>query len=369
MRQAAGVRTPQGVPLAGMLALAYTAVIAYASLQPFRDWRFPPPEILRFLVAPWPHYVTLEDLTINFAAYVPLGFLLALALQRRISAPGAALAAAALAALLSLTMESIQMFLPSRIASNVDLLMNGGGALFGAMAAPLFRPSRFPGSRLAAVREEFLPPGTLTDIGLAVVFLWLVTHLHPTAQPFGTGDLRGTFDLPGYFAHTPQRLFFAEAVVVLFNLLGLGLLMASLMRRASLVLPAIAAAVATGLTVKTIGAVMLFDASAPLVWLTPGAALGLAGGALLLYLFARLPRIAALPVALACLAAATVAINLAPGNPYQTLPPGLVPGSATYLLRFSNIVRALSELWPFLAMGYLAAAMVGLIGNRRRNSL
>lgn len=347
---------PRGMRLAWIVALAYTVLIVYASLQPFRDWRFPPAEILRFLSAPWPRYITLEDVLINLAAYAPLGFLLALALRARFAAPAAVLLAAVLAASLSLAMESAQMFLPMRIASNVDLLTNSAGGLFGAMAAPLLSPSGFPGGRLAAWRKQRFAPGAVTDTGLVIVCLWLVTHLHPTAQVFGTGNLRGTFDLPVYLTHTPQLLFAAEAAIVVLNLLGLGLLIRMLTGAANRPFSTIVAVVAAGLLLKTMAAVTLFNSPGPLVWLTPGVALGLGLGMLLLYPLIRMPEIASLITALLCLGAAVAAINFAPDNPYQTIPPKLIPGSTTHLLRFSSIVRALSELWPFLAVGYLVAA-------------
>lgn len=359
----------RGLHLAWILALAYTVLIVYASLQPFRDWRFPPPEILHFLSAPWPRYITLEDVLINLAAYVPLGFLVALALRTRIAPPAAVLLAAVLAALLSLLMESVQMFLPARIASNVDLLTNGAGGLFGAMAAPLLSPSGFPGRRLAAWRQRRFAPGTVTDTGLVIVCLWLFTHLHPTAQLFGTGNLRGIFDWPAYFTHTPQLLFAAEAAIVFLNLVGLGLLITVLMRDMNHPFSIIVAVVAAGLLVKTIAAVTLFDSPGPLVWLTPGVALGLALGSLLLYPLVRMPQFVSLIVALLYLGAAVAVINFAPDNPYQTLPSKLIPGSTTHLLRFSNIVRALSELWPFLAVGYLIAAASSLAAPRHRNRL
>lgn len=346
----------RSVTLAWILASAYTLLIVYASLQPLLGWRLPPAEVLRFLTAPWPHYITLEDLLINTAAYVPLGFLLALALSPRRSALRAVLAAAALGALLSLTMEAIQMFLPKRIASNVDLLTNSVGGLFGAMAAPLLSPSGFPGRRLAAWRRQLFVPGTIADTGLVLGGLWLFTHLHPTAQLFGTGNLRSTFDLPVYLIHTPGRLLSAEAVIVFFNLVGLGLLIAGFTRHAAPPLRIITAVVGTGLLVKTVAAVVLFGAPGPLVWLTPGVALGLTAGALVLYPLVRMPYLPKMITALICLCGAVAVINFAPDNPYQTVPPKLIPGSTTHLLRFSNIVRALSELWPFLVIGFLLAA-------------
>src|SRR3954466_14302043 len=69
-------RAPRGL-LARILAVAYFVVIAYTSLQPFSGWWIPPEEIRSFLWAPWPRYITLEDVLVNICAYVPLGFLLA----------------------------------------------------------------------------------------------------------------------------------------------------------------------------------------------------------------------------------------------------------------------------------------------------
>lgn len=343
-------------PLAWILALAYLLIIVYASLQPFRDWRFPSGEILRFLTAPWPRYITLSDVLINLIAYAPFGFLLALGLKTRLGARAAVVTAALLAAMLSLAMEGVQMFLPARVASNVDLLTNSAGALFGAMAAPLLSSSGFPGRRIAAMRQRWFIPGTMADVGLVIICLWLLTHLHPTAQSFGTGYLRATFDLPAYLSHTPQLLLLAETAVVFFNFLGLGLLMSSLMRRAPSRLALIVTVVAIGLAIKSVAAVALFKLTGPFTWLTPGVALGLLSGALLLYPLNRLPRPAKIAVATACFCAAVAAINLAPDNPYQTVPPQLLAGNPSHILSFSGIIRALSELWPFLTVSYLLVA-------------
>jgi VanZ family protein len=353
-----------GFRLAWILALAYTLLIAYASLQPFRAWRNPPPEVLGFLTAPWPHFITLEDVLINLAAYAPLGFMLAIALRGRFTARVSVLVAALAATGVSLAMESAQMFLPARIASNVDLLTNGTGALFGAMAAPLLSPSRFPGQRLAAWREGLFATGTAADTGLVIVGMWLLTHLHPTAQAFGTGNLRNTFELPAYFIHTPLRLISAEASIVLFNLLGLGLLIAAVSQNPRRAFTIVAAIVAVGLAVRAIAAMTLFNSPGPFTWLTPGVALGLLAGALALYPLLRVPQTAMLFLAIFTLGAAVAVINFAPDNPYQTIPPKLLPGATTHLLRFSSIARALSELWPFLAIAYLVAATLGLRPQR-----
>ena len=345
------------VRLAWILALAYLLVIVYASLQPFRGWRVPPEEVLRFLTAPWPRYITLEDIVVNLAAYAPLGFLLSIGCGVRYGPGRGVLAATFAAALASLAMEAAQMFLPARIASNVDLLTNGLGALIGAMAAPLFAPTRLVGAKLHAARHRLFVEGMTADVGFVIVCLWLLTQFHPTVQLFGAGDVRATFDLPVRFPHTAQLTFSHEAAIAMLNLVGLGLLVSALMHAAPRRILVIGTLVGTALVIKLWVAVAVMKASAPFAWLTPGVSLGLLGGGILLYGLVRLPRGGQLALAALCIVAATVAINLAPDNPYQSVPPQFFARGPSHFLSISGIVRALSELWPLLAVSYLAYAL------------
>ncbi len=348
------------VRLARILALAYLLVVVYASVQPLRGWRMPAPETLAFLTAPWPHYITLEDILINIAAYVPLGFLLSIGYGARYGAGLGVLAAAFLASGLSLAMEAVQLFLPARIASNVDLLTNSLGALIGAMAAPLFAPSRLVGRRVHELRHRLFQEGMVADVGFVIVCLWVLTQLHPTAQLFGTGAVRAVFELPVYFAHTPRLVLTIEMAVVFFNLIALGLILSASMQRAARPMLLIAAVVGTGLALKTVAAV-LAKAAHPFVWLTPGVSFGLLAGWLALYALVKLPRRAQLALAVFSILAATATINLAPDNPYQNVLPQLIARGPSHFLSFSGIIRALSELWPLLAVAYL----VGAMGERR----
>jgi VanZ family protein len=349
-----GGSSPHGVRLAWILALAYLLVIAYASLQPFRGWRAPPQEVLHFLFSAWPPYVTLRDVAVNVAAYLPLGFLFSIACGARIRPARGAIAATLAAAMVSLAMEAAQMFLPARIASNIDLLANTLGALLGAMAAPLFAPTRILGGKLHAAHHHLFRDGMKAEAGLVIVGLWLITQLHPTAQPFGSGGIRVTFNLPAYLAHTPSLALGSQAMVVLLSLTGVGLMVCALMRDAARPLPVIATLIAAVLLIKIFTAVVFDLASAPVAWLTPGVMLGVLVGSALLYGAAHLPRLAQLAVAAGCIAAATAVINLAPDNPYHSVPSLLLARGTSHFLSFSSIVRALSELWPLLAIGYLA---------------
>jgi VanZ family protein len=350
-------RAPPRLRLAWILAVAYLLVIAYASLQPFTGWHMPPEEIRRFLTAPWPRWITLEDVLLNIAAYVPLGFLLAHALRVRLGDRLAVAAAALLAAALSTTMETLQAYMPGRIASNVDVLTNSIGGVIGALAAPLFAPTRALGRRLARLRREWFVYTTSAEAGMVLAGLWIFAQLHPTAQLFGTGDLRSTFSLPAWMQHTPQLLLSAEAAVAGFNVLALGLIAAALMRETKPRGQALAAVLAAGFVTKGVAAIALARPEAALWWLSPGVALGIVAGALLLYPLAHLPRRARWVAATLSLLAALIAINVAPLNPYQTIPAQLLTGGPTHFLSFSSIVQALSELWPFLAIAYTIAAL------------
>ena len=64
------------------LALAYVALLIYASLFPFSGWTAPS-NPFGFLAPAWPHHWRRVDILINVLAYVPLGLLLARWWSRR----------------------------------------------------------------------------------------------------------------------------------------------------------------------------------------------------------------------------------------------------------------------------------------------
>jgi VanZ family protein len=65
-------------PLAGV----YAALVVYASLYPFADWRYQGIMPWAFLASPLPRYWSGFDVAVNVLGYMPLGFLLALSALR-----------------------------------------------------------------------------------------------------------------------------------------------------------------------------------------------------------------------------------------------------------------------------------------------
>ena len=89
------------------LSWLYGGLIVYASLYPFVGWRVPGVGPLDFLVLGWPRYWTSFDFVANLLGYLPLGFLLFVAVVRSGRRAGAAaLLACTGGALLSLANSS-----------------------------------------------------------------------------------------------------------------------------------------------------------------------------------------------------------------------------------------------------------------------
>ena len=312
----------------------------------------PPEQVRGFLTAPWPRYLTVADIALNLAAYLPLGTMLFIALRPPLRAAWAFVFATLIATGLSLAIESVQMFLPSRIASNVDLLSNGAGAASGALAAWLLTRARNP---LATLRGRMVRADALGNCGLILVALWILVQFHPAPLALGGGDLREALGIPPLFAYTPQSYLRAETGMAALAVMGVGLLISVLVRPERYAMPAIALTLLLTLTAKSIAAITLARAAQWLQWLTPGVAAGTAGGIVLLALLLRFAPVARATIAILCVAAGACIVNATPENPYQSLPAFMLSPQPAHLTNFSHIVRALSQIWPLAAVIWLLA--------------
>ena len=171
---------------ASPLALIYAVLIVYASLYPFADWRDQGMGAWAFLLAPRSRYWTGFDVAINVVGYVPFGGLLALSALRTGRLIRPLLFAFLCATLLSLCMEALQSFLPVRVASREDWLLNTAGAWVGAIVTLLLE-------RLGAIdrwshfrRRWFIES---SRGGLVLLATWPLALLFPPPVPFGLGQI------------------------------------------------------------------------------------------------------------------------------------------------------------------------------------
>ncbi len=342
-------RQPPATALPRYLCIAYTLLIAYASLHPFSGWRDPGLPLLTFLDAPWPRYWTVFDLVVNVLAYLPLGFLLTLALRRASSRGVAAFAALLLGVSLSFTLECIQNWLPSRVASNVDLACNSLGCGLGVLLA--LRQDARLFERIARLQHYLLAPKPHAEAGLVLLGLWLLIQLSPETQLFGAGNLRPLLELMPAVPYAAKSFFVIETAITVCNMIAVGLMARTLMANRGSPGLVIAAFFIAALIVRTLAAAILVAPAEAFAWLTPGARLGLLTGGALLALMLLLP--AALRVALAglLLMAATVLVNLSPANPYSAA--ALATWRQGHFLNFNGLTRLTASFWPFIALPYL----------------
>jgi VanZ family protein len=358
------------------LAWLYVALIVYASLYPFSGWRLPGHSPLAFLFAPWWRWWSVSDAVFNLLGYMPLGALVFVAAVRsevsRWRAFGYAVAAGSL---VSLGMETLQNFLAMRIASNVDLGLNALGTLLGAGLAA--SAHRFGGvERWEVVRSRWFIRRSAG--GFALLLLWPVALLFPTALPFGLGQVLGrvrealavlledtaaagwiegwtTPVAPAGLGPAGERLLVALGLLAPCTI-ALAIAMPGA-RRVVLVL----GAVLLGLGVTTLSIALNFGPDHALAWITPqvaqAVALGTAAGALL----SLAPRRLVAAIGLMVLTALVMLVARAPADPYYAQ--SLQAWEQGRFIRFHGAAQWAGWIWPYAAIIYLLARVAARDGN------
>lgn len=338
-----------------VLALLYALAVVYASLQPFGDWIAPPAGAPFWLFSPgrarWPRY----DVIANVVAYLPLGAFVALIPRRAVPAFRIALGAATGLAL-SFAMESLQAWIPPRDANVVDLVTNAAGALAGAAIAAAVARRPDARAKLSAWRRGLFLPGTLGDVGLALVALWLVAQLNPAIPLFAiTFDPAADRVLPGAVPAADSAVTVIEAAASAFQLLGVGLFVALLVRHRRLVGAAVLLLVGAALLLKGIAAILLLKPAAWEGWLRPGASTGIAVGALALLAAIALPRPAMITLCGIALLSSLLTPLLASDILFTRAPLTLFSWRYGHLLNFNGVTHTVLLLWPVAAAAWLFA--------------
>ena len=352
------------------LALAYAALIVYASLYPFADWRDQGIAPWSYLWAPWPKYWTGFDFGINVAGYAPLGFLMALAVLRTRPAAGgwqAMLRAGLAGSAIAFAMETLQSYLPARIPSNVDLGLNALGAFAGAvLAAGLERIGAV--ARWSRARSSWFVDDARG--GLVLLALWPVALLFPAAVTFGLGQVferleaaiaEWLVDTP-FLDWMPLREFelqpLVPAVELLCVMLGalvpclLGFLVTRSVARRAVLMPAILAA---GVAASALSAALSWGPEHAWAWLSLPVQVGIAAAVVMGVLLLGAPRRLCAALLLVALVLHLSLLNQAPESAYfaQTL--------ATWeqgrFIRFHGLAQWLGWLWPFATLGYVLVAL------------
>jgi VanZ family protein len=344
------------------LALIYAVLIVYASLYPFSDWRDQGMSAWSFLQAPLPTYWTWFDVAINLAGYVPFGGLLALSALRSGRRRSPLLFAFLCASLLALGMESLQGFLPVRVASREDWLLNSAGALVGAVAA-LALEHLGAIDRWSHFRKRWFVEGY--HGGLVLLATWPMALLFPPAVPFGLGQIfeRVEAAMAEQVANTPfldwlpvreielqPLLPSAELVCVFLGLLIPCLLGFCVIRPGFRRLLFVPLYIGAGVLVTALSAMLSWGPGHAWSWLDLPSQVALVAALVLAPLLALAPSRVFPALVLLGLGLYLSILNQAPESPYfaQTLQ----DWEQGRFIRFNGLAQWIGWCWPYAVLVY-----------------
>lgn len=344
------------------LALIYVALVVYASMYPFH-WVDSGIAPWAFLAKPLPRYWTGFDVALNVVGYVPLGGLLALTALRSGNGRSPVWLPLLWCALLSLVMESLQSYIPGRVASKEDWALNALGAWGGAVCTLMLE-------KLGAIdhwsrfrRRWFAEP---SRGGMVLLATWPMALLFPAAVPFGLGQTMARLQetVSDWLIDTPFMDWLAlpdgagaplapgsEMVCVFLGLLIPCLLGFCHIRAALRRLVFVWAVLVVGIAVSALSAALTWGPAHAWAWLDLPTQLGVGIAWLFATALCLVPWRASAALALLALGIYLSLLNQAPESPYfaQTLQ----DWEQGKFIRFNGLAQWLGWLWPYATLVYL----------------
>lgn len=363
-------------PLSGVAA----ALVVYATLHPLTGWHWPDSQVFSWVLPKLPREIP-SDMVGNLLGYMPMGLVLCVAWLRSGWRPArAALLTLLLCSAMSYTLELVQFTVPGRVPSITDWLLNTLGAAWGALAAVTL-----DALGLIAVwsrwRERWFIPQA--GFGLALLCMWPLGLLFPPPFPLGEGQilphlrvalvmlLRDTPWQQWVLPHDPLALWttgipleagtweaqLREGAIVCLGLLAPMTVACAFARPRTLRLLLLAGAVLVAVTTTTLSTAMNFGPEHALTWMSVPTLMGLLTGSLAGALLLHRSRRACAVLGLCVLLGLVVLIHQVPPDPYyaQTL----ASWENGRFIRFHGLARWFGVLWPYVALGWLIARILG----------
>lgn len=337
--------------LRSYLAAGCALFIIYASLSPFSGWQEQGLSFLEVLASPLAQTFTWFDFSVNLLAYLPLGFFLAMMLRGRIAAVPGFFLATALGVLLSVLMEYAQMYLPARVSSNSDLLSNSAGTLCGALIAG-YLAAHAGYARLQRWHAHWFARGHISDLGLALLALWMFAQVNPSLPMLGSVFISEVAHSP--FEVVPVSPFsWLECAAVALNLLMPGVLLLTLLREPRYAVNVLLLALGVVTLVKFFVAALLLKSWALLLWLNSEAAFGIFAGLLLIMAARHLQRRTLLVLAAIAVLAYMVLVHWVMGGGTPANSMRLYHWRYGHLLNYNELSQLVALAFPLLQLGYL----------------
>jgi len=272
--------------------------------------------------------------------------------------------------LLSLLMEGLQSYLPSRVPSREDFLLNSAGAWGGALMAFVLQKAGAI-ELWNQLRSRWFVPHSRG--GIVLLSIWPVGLLFPSSVPLGLGQVVGRLEavlqesmedsmfeawLPVRDAHLLPLAPGTELLCVALGLLIPCLLGFCVVRAVWRRAVVVGVTTASAVMVSALSAALSWGPGHAWAWLDVPAQIGLFAGAMLALLFVFASWRASAALALLALGVYLSLLNQAPESPYfaQTLQ----LWEQGRFIRFNGLAQWVGWLWPYVASVYL----LGHIGRR-----
>ena len=331
-------------------------VILIVSGYPFTGWRFTGEPVLAFYTYPMPYYFTLFDNVINILAYIPLGLSLAMLWRR---SRFALVYATLVGLLVSMGVEFAQQFLPTRIASNMDILSNSFGALLGAIAGVLLSHRTLLRYWLH-FRHDYLAPGAMAEWGAIWLLLWFTTQFDPSLPFLGVVVVPQGLPQPfiSPLSNPALSLRLLEGGGMMLHLMGVGLFVSVLVRYSRQIPWVILGVLACALVVKMGFAGMLLQPGEFFAWFNLNIAAGGLIGIGLLWIFWQLNSCLRALAGFLALFLASLISYLWPLSAELNPSLSIFKWNYGHLQHFNGLSHAVGDMWPFGAMLFLLYFMV-----------
>lgn len=333
-----------------VLLFLYLLFIVYGSLFPLSDWQLPQ----QGLFASWADVagmrVSRSDLLVNLLAYIPFGLFVFNALPQRYGKAARILQSLLLGVLLSFCMEYLQLYLPARTSSPVDLLLNTISTAFGAVLACSLGSSSAIGAILRRIRSKHFSDGSVADIGIAVIAVWCAAQLAPFAPSLDVSSIKNGLKPFWLTLNDLSRFNEYRLTTYALNIFSLGtVLLLTLNNRRSVL----------GWTGLVLGGVLLSKIAIAGRQLSLEALLGLFAGMVLTWLARGFPRRLLLYIGVTAVVVAFAADELR-SDYLQTVAFhefNWIPFGSQVAENVTGIGSILDGLWPFTALGFFAVAL------------
>jgi len=214
-----------------LVTLVYTLLLVYGTLFPLTDWDWSRGDITAFITSAFPKNASYGDVVTNLLVYIPFGLFIASILLRRFPLYSTLLGVTVIGSTLSFSLESLQLFLPNRVPSLMDLALNTAGTFIGVILAATATGRTAIGRRLLDVRRDLFHNDSLTNLGLAVLAFWALAQLTPLVPSLDIGNLRQGVSPIWKVLQAPSSFNSQQAATYMLEIAAMGLLSVMLIKR------------------------------------------------------------------------------------------------------------------------------------------